>query len=471
MADIRHEHGTAAGGAVAPGANGSAFEEWTRAEPSGTGELFGGDGERYSAFWRGAAELLARLPARSRRSEAETAAAAAILARARASRERFLSAHAGSVYDALTQNRSRFLRLEELVFAAAELVPGLTPTRAEIAEEDKRLLKEKEGHEVDQGIFLAHVLADELRGTHLCHAMLLQRAETAELGLRFAADGVLDLEVARLERRGKAVHLTASNPRFLNAEDWSTLALMETAVDVAILDAETSLAVLRGGKVEHPKYRGRPMLGAGINLTRLYRGEIPYLFYVERDLGYVNKLMRGVAAPDQVPDDVRGRCTEKPWVAVVDTFAIGGHCQLLLAVDFVLAASDAFMTLPARKEGIIPGAANLRLPRFTGDRIARQAIQYERRFECDSPEGRLICDEIAPPDGMDAAIERVVDGLTNSGQVGSIANRRALRVGQEPLDLFRRYFSVYAREQAYCHVSPALISNLERFWNAEQREV
>ena len=43
------------------------------------------------------------------------------------------------------------------------------------------------------------------------------------------------------------------------------------------------------------------------------------------------------------------------------------------------------MTLPARKEGIIPAMANLRLPRFVGDRIARQAIMYERRIDCDSP--------------------------------------------------------------------------------------
>jgi thioesterase DpgC len=55
--------------------------------------------------------------------------------------------------------------------------------------------------------------------------------------------------------------------------------------------------------------------------------------------------------------------------------------------------------------------------------------------------------------------------------VSAVANRRALRVGQEPLDLFRRYFSVYAREQAYCHVSPALVANLERFWDAQQRKV
>ena len=104
-------------------------------------------------------------------------------------------------------------------------------------------------------------------------------------------------------------------------------------------------------------------------------------------MGYVHKLFRGVASPDALPDDVHGRATEKLWVAAVDAFAIGGHCQLLLSVDYVLAASDAYMTLPARKEGIIPGFANLRLPRFVGDRLARQAIQYERRFDCDSPEG------------------------------------------------------------------------------------
>ena len=37
-----------------------------------------------------------------------------------------------------------------------------------------------------------------------------------------------------------------------------------------------------------------------------------------------------------------------------------------------------------------------------------------------------------------------------------VANRRALRVAQEPLDVFRRYMSDYAREQAHCLYSPAL---------------
>jgi thioesterase DpgC len=128
------------------------------------------------------------------------------------------------------------------------------------------------------------------------------------------------------------------------------------------------------------------------------------------------------------------------------------------------------MTLPARKEGIVPGAANLRLPRFIGDRMARQAVMAERRFDCASAEGRLICDEIVAPPDMDRAISSTVENLTGSGVVSAAGNRRAFRIDQEPLDSFRRYMSVYAREQAYCHFSPALISNLERNWDAASRK-
>ena len=101
--------------------------------------------------------------------------------------------------------------------------------------------------------------------------------------------------------------------------------------------------------------------------------------------------------------------------------------------DHVIAENDAYLPLPARKEGIIPGAANLRLPRLTGDRIARQAIQSERRIACNSPEGRLICDETVEAGAMDEAIERVIGAMTNSGVVSAVGDRRAIRIG-EPLD-------------------------------------
>ena len=454
----------------AAGVGEQAVAEWLAAAPDGTGD-YHGDQHRYARFWKMSAALIGRLPPKTKRNQSEADAAQSVLAIARDKRERFLAVHCVMLYDELTQQRSRFMRLEDLVFAAADAVPGLTPTAAQVAAEAELLQSEKDGVEIDQGIFLAHVLASDKAGRHLCHAMLLPRPASAEVLAKLESDGAVDLGGAHVQRRGKAIILTASNPRFLNAEDNTTIDAMEIAVDAAILDPATDIAVLRGGVVEHPKYRGRRLFGAGINLTHLYRGQIPFVWFLKRDLGFVHKFFRGVARPDALPDDVHGTGIEKPWIAAVDGFAIGGHCQILLTMDYILAASDAFMTLPARKEGIIPGAANLRMPRFTGDRITRQAIQYERKLVCDSPEGRLICDEIAAPADMDSALQRVIDGLTNSGAVSATSNRRAIRIGEEPLDVFRQYFSAYARDQAYCHFSPALIANLEREWNAHNRKI
>jgi thioesterase DpgC len=70
---------------------------------------------------------------------------------------------------------------------------------------------------------------------------------------------------------------------------------------------------------------------------------------------------------------------------------------------------------------------------------------------------------------MDAALARTTEALLSSGVVSAAGNRKAIRVGQEPIDLFRQYMAVYAREQAHCHYSPHLIHNLEVNWRAHQR--
>jgi thioesterase DpgC len=446
----------------------AAAADWGRGDAVVTGD-YRRDVEEFSRQWRIGTEMLLQLPPKNSRSEAQAAAAAEITRRDRAAREKFIGVYVETIYRRLTDNFTKFIRVEHLVRDATAVVPGLVPNDSVLARENTFQQQHKDGFEIDQGLLLSHVLGHAACGMHLCHAMLLPRPEAFEQARRFAEHGKLEFEGATLERHGKAAVVTMRHPRFLNSEDESTVDGLETAIDVATLDPAADIAVLRGDTVEHTKYRGRRLFSAGINLTHLYHGKISYVWYIKRDMGLVNKLFRGVARADSSPDELVGGTIEKPWIGVVDGFAIGGGCQLLLVLDYVLAASDAYLTLPARKEGIIPGAANLRLWRFTGDRIARQAILYGRRLDCDTPEGRLICDEIAPPASIDSALETVIDGFTGSGVVSAAGNRRALRVSEEPLDMFRRYMAVYAREQAYCHFSPALIANLERHWNAQNR--
>jgi thioesterase DpgC len=430
---------------------------------------FARDAAAFSQFWRAGAALRVRLPAKAARNAGEAAACDLILRDERKARELFLSRHTESLYGKLTHNRSTFVRAEALVYDAAVAVPGVVPTAQAVGQEASLPLRQKDGLEIDQGIFFSHVAAHRACGRHLLHALLLPRPETPERLAHLVKHGTIDLGAAAVARMGRATVVEMRHPRFLNALDDTTLDAIEAAVDLAILDPATAVAVLRGGVVAHPKYHR--VFSAGINLTHLYQGQIAYLFYIKHILGFENKIMRGLAQPDLPPDEAVGATTEKPWIAAVDAFAIGGGCQHLLVMDYVLAASDAYMTLPARKEGILPGAANMRLPRFTGDRIARQAIMYGRQLPCDSPEGRLICDEIAAPADMDDALRRVIVGLTDSGVVSAVANRRAFRVVQEPIEAFLSYLSVYTREQAYCHFSEALIANLERHWDAKNRKV
>ena len=397
---------------------------------------------------------------------------AALKARARTVREQFFRRHAAAVYDEVTEKGARTMRVAELVYAASSRYPALLPSRAQIdAERALKQQSEKEGREIDQGLFIAHVLADERCGLHLIHSMLKPRREALERIGEFRRSGFADLGGARAERKGKIGHVTLTNPKFLNAEDDAATAALETAVDLVLLDDAIEVGVLRGGTVEHPKYAGRRIFNAGINLTHLYYGQISFVeFFIERELGLLHKMFRGHWRSESYHEDFEDY-VEKPWVAAVEAFAIGGGCQLLCIMDRVLAEPGAYFNLPASKEGFIPGAANLRFPRLVGIKLARDGIFFERVFHAESPEGRLICDEVVPAGEMDAAIERNAQQLVRAGVTSAAANRKALRVGQEPLSAFRRYFATYARQQSLCLYDQKLIDNLKHSWNPGSRRM
>ena len=59
----------------------------------------------------------------------------------------------------------------------------------------------------------------------------------------------------------------------------------------------------------------------------------------------MNKLFRGLSSDEHRPDEPE-QTTEKLWIAAVETFAIGGACQILHTVDHVIA--NGRPALPAR---------------------------------------------------------------------------------------------------------------------------
>jgi thioesterase DpgC len=397
---------------------------------------------------------------------------AALRAQALAVKEKFFRRHVAALYDEATDHGARFLRVGELLMAVASRYPALLPTREQI-DAERALMQQsaKRGYELEQGLFVAQVLADERCGLHLIHAMLKPKGEALDRIGEFRKTGVIDLGEAKVERKGKVGHVTLLNSKFLNAEDDRATAALETAVDLALLDDAIEVGVLRGGTVAHPKYKDRRIFNAGINLTHLYYGQISFVhFFVERELGLLHKIYRGHWRSESY-DEQYEDYVEKPWIAAVEAFAIGGGCQLLCIMDRVLAETGAYFNLPASKEGFIPGAANLRFPRLVGGKLAREGIFFERVFYADTPEGRRICDEVVPAAGVDAAVEANAAQLIRAGMMSAVSNRKALRVAEEPLTIFRRYMATYARQQSRCLYDQKLIDNLERSWKPNTRRM
>lgn len=438
----------------------SRIDSWSAGVPVLTGE-FAADSARTTSFLARGSSLLSSLPARPERGPREGELAGAIHGGLRQARRAFLAAYADTVYDELTEARRRPMRLEDLVNLAAERYPGLVPGRAEMDAEAQRMQEDKEGIEIDQGIFINAVLRCRHAGEHLITSMLRPTADALDRLPAFQRSGFADLGRVTVERSGGAGHVTVRNGRFLNAEDEPTVADLETAVDLVLLDDSIDVGVLRGGPVDHPRYQGRRAFSSGVNLTHLYEGRISLVgFMLRRELGLMHKILRGHVHGQAAGDgDLSTR--EKPWIGVVDSFAIGGGAQIALLLDHVIAEKGSYFSLPALIEGIIPGSANLRLCRFVGARAARRMVFWGTPVYADEPDGLLFCDRVAGADKIGAELDAGTEHLANPAVVG---NRRILLNSEESADQFRYFIASYAAEQANLLHSPALASNLKRTW-------
>jgi thioesterase DpgC len=391
--------------------------------------------------------LLAGLPAKQARSARELALAAEVFRISRVARREYLSLHAAWLYDKLTDGMRVSKRISELAFDAADVCPGLVPTRNQIDEERTVVQKWKEGREIDQGLLFHSWLGIPRVALHLMHAMLMPTKRAIDLLARFEANGEIDMETLNLSRHQHAGFITFQNTACLNAEDDQLVEDLETAVDLVLLSSSVSVGVMRGGTMTHPRYKGSRVFSAGINLKHLNGGKISFVeFLLRREFGFISKLLRGIRPMHAAASD-NGPFLEwqKPWLAVVDTFAIGGGAQLLLAFDRVLAAEGSYVALPAAQEGIVPGFSNLRLTRAVGARVARQIILFGRKLWAGEEDAGFIIDEVVGVDRMEDTIARTIAELSAPAVV---ANRHMLNLSEEPIETAIRYAADFALIQA-----------------------
>ena len=184
---------------------------WQAAAPE-LSDSFEADSSAATEFLTQGEALLRRLPMRPRRTEREQAAASAIADALTRLATRFLRGHAEAVYAELTDDFATGCATSSSSTRPPSVSPGSRPRAPASPPSCERKLADKEGVELAQGLFLAHVLASPRSGAHLVGAMLRPTAEALERLDELRATGVVDLGHGPRAPRGPGGRAGAAQP-------------------------------------------------------------------------------------------------------------------------------------------------------------------------------------------------------------------------------------------------------------------
>ncbi|MFQ5696933.1 MAG: enoyl-CoA hydratase/isomerase family protein [Myxococcota bacterium] len=138
---------------------------------------------------------------------------------------------------------------------------------------------------------------------------------------------------------------------------------------------------------------------------------------------------------------------EKPVVAAINGYALGGGCELAMACHVRLASSRAKLGQPEVKLGILPGfGGTQRLPRLVGRGQAARLILSGQPISAEEALRIGLVDEVVDPERLQARARHLLEEMLERGPRAIAASLRAIRQGvdltlDEGLELEARLFA------------------------------
>ena len=123
--------------------------------------------------------------------------------------------------------------------------------------------------------------------------------------------------------------------------------------------------------------------------------------------------------------------SEKPWIAAVNGFALGGGCELALACDFVYASEAAKFGQPEVKLGIIPGfGGTQRLARRVGVAKAKELCMTGDMIDAAEALRIGLCDAVWPAGELLGKARDVAGRIAANGPLAVAEVKRLVQLGQ-----------------------------------------
>jgi enoyl-CoA hydratase len=212
-----------------------------------------------------------------------------------------------------------------------------------------------------------------------------------------------------LQREAEIAVITINRPETLNALDMNTLAELESAFGLAVDDEKVRVIIITG--------TGKAFVAGGDIADLNSRSGLPhYLEMAER----LHRVLRSIELAD------------KPTIAAVNGFALGGGTELVLCTDIRIAARSAIFGLPEINLGLFPGAGgSQRLVRQISPCKARELMFTGSRISAEEAERLGLVNRVVADDSLMEEARALARGLAQKSPLVLKLLKRALNDGAE----------------------------------------
>jgi enoyl-CoA hydratase len=128
--------------------------------------------------------------------------------------------------------------------------------------------------------------------------------------------------------------------------------------------------------------------------------------------------------------------SQRPYIAAVNGFALGGGCELAMACDFIYASSKAKLGQPEVKLGVIPGfGGTQRLSRRVGVAKAKELVFTGMMISADEALRIGLVDAVVAPEELMDKVRATSAAIAANGPMAVAEAKRLIHVGQSiPLE-------------------------------------
>lgn len=213
-------------------------------------------------------------------------------------------------------------------------------------------------------------------------------------------------ETLKYEVKDGIAYVTVNRPKSLNALSKEVLNELQAAFEQVNSDPEVRIAILTG---EGKAFVAGADIAQMVELTAIEGQEM--MKQGARVMNYIESI-------------------DKPVIAAVNGFALGGGCELAMACDIRIASEKAQFGQPEVNLGIIPGfGGTQRLPRLVGKGMGKYMIMTADYIKADEALRLGLVEKVVAPEDLMSTCEEIARKIMSKAPIAIKAAKSAINNG------------------------------------------